>query len=273
MNQDTAVSEATSFLKDKHNVAADVAVVLGSGLGTFVDRLEDAKKIPYAQIPHFPSPAVGGHAGELVAGVLRGVRCVVMSGRVHYYEGHSWDEVTLGIRVMRQLGAHSLLVTNAAGGLNPELNPGEFMVIEDHINCTGNNPLRGPHDPKLGERFPDMSRAYNKALAIFDSAAELGQYVKCGVYAGVLGPCYETPAEVQMLRTLGADAVGMSTVAEVIVANQVGFGVAGLSVITNHAAGIVDAPLSHADVKETAAAVQGPLCDLLEETVGRLGKG
>ncbi len=265
------IQEAASAIKPV--MSPKVGVVLGSGLGAFAERLTNSTVIPYRSIPHFPVSSVAGHAGELVLGKLEGVYCAVMSGRVHYYEGYDIQQVTFPTRVLCALGVRSLLVTNAAGAVNPSYEPGDFMVINDHINLTGQNPLRGVNDERLGPRFPDMSSAYplKARRALHEAAREVGFSLHEGVYAGLAGPSYETPAEIRMLQTLGADAVGMSTVAEVIVALHGGLNVAGLSVITNRAAGLGQASLSHEDVKQVGARVQGVFCDLLAKSVARLG--
>lgn len=251
-----------------------VGVVLGSGLGAFADRLHGAVAIPYQDITGFASSSVAGHAGTLVWGRLGDVPCVVMNGRVHYYEGHDLQRVTLPVRVLAGLGASSLLVTNAAGGINPAFCPGDLMVITDHMNLTGHNPLRGANDERLGPRFPDMSEAYGRPgrAALHRAAGRCGVSLREGVYAGLIGPSYETPAEIRMLQRLGADAVGMSTVAEVIVARHGGMSVAGLSVITNMAAGISAAPLSHDEVTATGNQVREKLCDVLAAAVGELAQ-
>lgn len=233
----------------------DVAMVLGSGLGDYACTLEDARSIPYAEIPHMPLSSVAGHAGNLVFGAWRGRRVVAMQGRVHLYEGRSAVEVAFGIGLMARLGAKTLIVTNAAGGISPTLEPGDLMAITDQLNLTGTSSLVGP---TAGSRFVDMTDAYTPELVEVASrvAHGLGFALKRGVYAGLLGPQYETPAEVRMLRALGADAVGMSTVLEVIAARQLGLKVLGLSCISNLAAGLSDGPLSHREVQQTAARVQ-----------------
>jgi purine-nucleoside phosphorylase len=266
------IQEAASAIRAKTSIVPRVGVVLGSGLGAFAERVEGRVVVPYSAIPHFPQSGVQGHAGELVLGTLDGVPCAVMSGRVHYYEGHSLDTVTFGVRVFAAIGVQHLLITNAAGAVNPTFAPGDFMVIVDHINLTGSNPLRGPNDERLGPRFPDMSAAYGPAgrQALHGAARDVGITLREGVYAGLAGPSYETPAEIRMLQNIGADAVGMSTVAEVIVAAHAGLGVAGLSVVTNRAAGLGSTPLSHEEVKEVGNKVRGLLCDLLAGTVKRL---
>jgi purine-nucleoside phosphorylase len=252
-----------------------VGLILGSGLGDFADRLEDAVRIDYADIPHFPVSTVSGHAGRLVVGTLAGVTCVAMQGRAHFYEGHSAAEAALPARVLVALGARTLIITNAAGGLHADWTPGTLMLIRDHINLLGDNPLRGPNDDRLGPRFPDMTRAYAPALreVARGAAARIGLELAEGVYVAMSGPTYETPAEVQMLTRLGADATGMSTVPEVVVANHMGARVLGISCITNKAAGLSDQPLSHDEVKETAERVRGQFEGLLTAILEDLGRG
>ena len=260
------IEEAVASLKDlTGGVKPHVGIVLGSGAGGVATRLENAKKRDYAQIPHFPESHVAGHAGELLVGTLGGVPCVLMSGRAHCYEGHSAKESTFGIRVMARLGIKDLVLTNAAGGINPGFTPGDLMVITDHINMTGDNPLRGPNDERLGTRFPDMSHVYDPALRLawHRAARVAGFHLREGIYAAMAGPSYETPAEVRMLGRLGADAVGMSTVHEAIVAQHMGVRVAGLSVVSNLAAGLSPTALSHTEVTETAQRVQQQLSDLV----------
>ena len=266
------VDAAATFLRGRLGDAADVAVVLGSGLGAFVDRLDRRVEIGYADIPHWPPAGVVGHAGRLVAGTLRDRRVLVLSGRAHLYEGHSPDAVTFATRVVGRLRVPVLALTNAAGGINPAFAAGTLMVIDDHINLMGSNPLTGPHDPRFGERFPDMSEVYTRRLrAIVDEAAgAAGIVVAHGVYLAVAGPSYETPAEILAFRALGADAVGMSTVPEAIVARQMGLEVLAISCIANMAAGMLPQPLSAGEVIETAGRA-GPIVGrLLEETIARL---
>lgn len=252
-----------------------VGLILGSGLGGFADRLEDAVRIDYGDLPHFPLSTVSGHAGRLVVGTLAGVTCVAMQGRVHFYEGHSAAEAALPARVLVALGARTLIITNAAGGLHADWTPGTLMLIRDHINLLGDNPLRGPNDDRLGPRFPDMTRAYAPALRELarGAAARIGLELAEGVYVAMSGPTYETPAEVQMLARLGADATGMSTVPEAVVANHMGARVLGISCITNKAAGLSDQPLSHDEVKETAERVRGQFEGLLTAILEDLGRG
>jgi purine-nucleoside phosphorylase len=252
----------------------EVALVLGSGLGTLADAFEDAVAIDYTDLPGLPASTVVGHRGRLVLGRLEGRSCVAMQGRVHLYEGHEPATVAHGVRLMRRLGAHTLMVTNAAGGVRPDLRPGDLMLITDQLNLTARTPLLGPNDDALGPRFPDMGQAYDPALreVARAAAARLALPLPEGVYAGVLGPQYETPAEVRMLRALGGDAVGMSTVLEVIAARHAGLRVLGLSCITNAAAGLSDEVLNHADVERVArrahssfeALVRAILADLPE---------
>lgn len=246
--------ETVSWLRERSAAAPEVAMILGSGLGALADEIADPETFAYEDIPNFPVSDVEGHAGELVFGEFENNRVVVMSGRVHYYEGWSLEELTFPVRTFGQLGADRMVVTNSAGGANPEFDPGDLMLITDHINLTGVNPLRGPNHESFGPRFPDMSDAYAADLRERAelAAAELDVDLEKGVYAGMPGPSYETPAEIQMIQTVGGDAVGMSTVPEVIVANHMGLDVLGLSCITNLAAGLQKS-LAHEEVKEVAA--------------------
>jgi purine-nucleoside phosphorylase len=249
-----------------------VGLVLGSGLGGFADRLADPVTIDYAGIPHFPVSTVHGHAGRLVVGERSGVTCVAMQGRVHYYEGHPAATLVFPLRTLITLGARTLIVTNAAGGIRADLAPGTLMLIRDHINLLPDHPLRGANDDRIGPRFPDMTAAYAPALRELArrAAAPLGLTLAEGVYAALSGPTYETPAEVAMLRALGADATGMSTVPEVIAANHMGARVLGISCITNKAAGMSDQPLSHDEVTETAARIRDQFEGLLERILALL---
>jgi len=269
MNLYNEVQEAVAAVKERTKIEPQVGVVLGSGLGAFADGLTDVTVIPYGELPHFPTSSVVGHKGELVLGKIEGVSCAVMSGRVHYYEGYEMQRVTFPTRVLAGLGLDKLVITNAAGSINPYYEPGDLMVIVDHLNLTGDNPLRGDNDDRFGPRFPDMSTTYCKSgrQAFHQAANKIGVSLHEGVYAGLAGPSYETPAEIRMLRVCGADAVGMSTVAEVITAGHNGLSVAGLSVITNYAAGLSGKALSHDEVKEVASQVRTVLCDLLAQTV------
>ncbi|WP_080845375.1 purine-nucleoside phosphorylase [Cytobacillus gottheilii] len=252
------IVNAASFLKGKYSKAPKIGLILGSGLGVLANEISEPVKIPYNEIPDFPVSTVEGHAGQLVFGDLNGVDVVAMQGRFHYYEGYSFEKVTFPVRVMKELGVEILIVTNAAGGVNESFTPGDLMLISDHINNMGSNPLIGPNDSKLGVRFPDMSEAYAKDLrkAAKEIAQQLNIDIKEGVYVGNTGPTYETPAEVRMLRVLGGDAVGMSTVPEVIVARHAGLKVLGISCISNMAAGILDQPLNHEEVIETTEKVK-----------------
>ena len=248
-----------------------VALVLGSGLGAFADSLSNARGVAFTKLPHFPMSTVQGHKGRLVFGEQNGVPVLALQGRLHGYEGHDAATVAFPARVMAALGARALLVTNAAGGCNPEFKPGDLMRITDHLNLTGKNPLIGHNEDALGPRFPDLSRAYDPRLgaAMVQAAMDVGVALKSGVYAQMNGPSYETPAEVRMARILGADAVGMSTVPEVIVAAHMGMPCAGISCITNLAAGLSPQPLSHQEVMEVAAAVEKNFLALLGALVGK----
>lgn len=251
---------------------ADIGVILGSGLGDYAEALEDAVKLPYSEIPGFPRSTVAGHAGMWCCGTLYGKRVVMMQGRFHYYEGYGMKDVTLPVRVMQKIGVKTLIVTNAAGSVNLGYHPGELMVIGDIFSMTAQNPLIGPNLDAFGPRFPDMSCAFDKELRALahECANEQGFALREGVYAQMTGPTYETPAEIRMLRTLGADAVGMSTVPEVIVARHGGMRVLGISCITNMAAGILDQPLNHAEVTETANRVKGQFRNLLDRIIEKM---
>ncbi|WP_433742964.1 purine-nucleoside phosphorylase [Falsibacillus pallidus] len=252
------IKEASEFLKNKYTGTPAIGLILGSGLGVLADEIENPVRIPYSEIPDFPVSTVAGHAGQLVFGQLNGKEVVAMQGRFHYYEGYEFNQVTFPVRVMKELGVETLIVTNAAGGVNESFEPGDLMIITDHINNMGGNPLIGPNDARLGARFPDLSEAYNKKLRAMakEIAVKLGIQVQEGVYVGNTGPMYETPAEIRMFRTLGGDAVGMSTVPEVIVARHSGMNVLGISCISNMAAGILDQPLTHDEVIETTEKVK-----------------
>lgn len=248
-------AESAAWLKARAK-APKAAIILGSGLGALADRLEDATAFPYTEIPHFPQPKVSGHAGQLVVGRLPGHDGVVaaLAGRVHLYEGHPVSDVVHAVRTLRLWGVEKLLITNAAGGVDPSFEPGDLMLITDHINLSGHNPLQGAHDARLGERFPDMTHAYDPALrtVLREAAQAEGITLREGVYFGVPGPSYETPAEIRMVRTCGGNAVGMSTVCEVIAGHHTGLRVCGVSCITNMAAGMTDETLHHDDVKAVA---------------------
>lgn len=262
---ESMVQEAAAFIKEKTSVKPEIGLILGSGLGILAELIEDAAAIPYEEIPHFPISTVEGHVGELLIGNIQGRPVVMMKGRFHMYEGYGPEVTAFPVRVMKEIGVQKMLVTNAAGGVNTNYNAGDLMIISDHLNLTGRNPLVGPNEPAFGVRFPDMSEAYSERLRkLAKTTAEAqGFNIQEGVYAGLLGPNYETPAEIVMLRRLGADAVGMSTVAEVIVARHTGIEVLGISCITNMAAGILDQPLSHDEVMETAEQVKGKFLGLV----------
>lgn len=249
-----------------------IAIVLGSGLGGFADDFEEPVRIPYNEIPGFPRSTVEGHTGRLVSGKVDSVPVLAMQGRVHYYEGYSLEEVTFPIRTFKLLGIKTLVLTNAAGGINVQLTQGALMVISDHVNLMGDNPLRGPNDERFGTRFPDMSGVYSPALQelVVEEAKVIGAEVRRGIYGGLSGPSYETPAEIHLLRNLGADAVGMSTVPEAIVARHMDMEVLGISCITNMAAGISDEPIDHAEVMATGDRVRGTFTELLRRVVGRI---
>lgn len=266
------ILHAADYLRNRLPFFPNLAIILGSGLGGLVDRLDDPVVIPYADIPHFPHSTVAGHAGNLVAGLLRGRRVLVMQGRFHYYEGFSMEDVTFPLYVLRQLGVEQLIVTNAAGGICRDFAPGDLMLISDHINLLGTNPLIGPNDETFGPRFPDLSQAYSRRLRQIarDAAQALGLSVQEGVYLAVTGPSFETAAEIRAFSVLGADAVGMSTVPEVITANYLGIEVLGISCITNFATGIAAKPHRHTDVIQTAAAAGQRLCSWVEAITAQL---
>jgi purine-nucleoside phosphorylase len=263
------IKEAASYLTSKYEDTPKIGLILGSGLGVLADEIENPVKISYQEIPNFPVSTVEGHAGQLVFGTLKGAKVVAMQGRFHFYEGYSLDKVTSPVRVMKELGVENLIVTNAAGGINESFEAGDLMLITDHINNMGTNPLIGPNDSNIGVRFPDMSESYDGKLRDMakNSAQELNIKLREGVYVGNTGPSYETPAEVRALRILGGDAVGMSTVPEVIVAKHAGLHVLGISCISNMAAGILDQPLSHDEVIETTEKVRVNFLNLVKSIV------
>ncbi|WP_425414601.1 purine-nucleoside phosphorylase [Paenibacillus harenae] len=266
------IKEAAQYIAKQTDQKPSIGLIMGSGLGVLGDYLENAVTIPYHDIPHFPISTVEGHAGELLIGTLSGQTVLLMRGRFHMYEGYGPELTAFPVRVMKALGVKSLLVTNAAGGVNTDFEAGNLMLISDHLNMTGKNPLIGPNDDELGVRFPDMSEAYSKRLrgVAKGIAASQGITLREGVYAGLLGPTYETPAEIRMLRVLGADAVGMSTVAEVIAARHSGIEVVGISCISNMAAGILDQPLSHAEVMETTERVKSQFLGLVTALIAAM---
>ena len=273
-----AVIRATDFLSKglltKASEQPRVAVILGSGLGEFAETLHEREAIPFSAVPHFPSSSVAGHSGNVVLGRIGSAWVLCLQGRVHYYEGHDMKAVTFPIRVLGRLGVRRLIVTNAAGGINPRFRPGDLMLIRDHISSFCPNPLIGPNEASLGLRFPDMSAAYSEPLrqVAQGCARRLKLTLKEGVYVGVTGPSYESPAEIAMLKRLGADAVGMSTVPEVIVARHMGIECLGISSITNAAAGISKQPLSHAEVLEAGQRVKPRLLGLVSATCERISK-
>ncbi|UTR09547.1 purine-nucleoside phosphorylase [Evansella sp. LMS18] len=271
---DTAniIKEAKEYITSRTNIKPETGLILGSGLGVLAEEIEQAEIIPYAEIPGFPSSTVAGHKGQLVIGNLEGKAVVAMQGRFHFYEGYSMELVTLPVRVMKAIGVNTLIVTNAAGGVNESFEAGDLMLINDHINLFGTNPLIGPNNEQLGVRFPDMSRAYCPDLLkqAKQAAEELKLTVKEGVYVGNPGPVYETPAEVRMIRTLGGDAVGMSTVPEVIAARHSNMKVLGISCISNMAAGILDEPLSHEEVIETTDKVRENFLAFVKKTMQKI---
>ena len=266
------VKEAADAIRVRVPKVPDIAIVLGSGLGAFADSLGDAITMPYAELPHWPASRVIGHAGKLVVGTVGGRTIAALAGRCHLYEGHDVGRVAFAVRALGRLGVKTLILTNAAGGVNTGFARGALMVIDDHINLMGANPLVGENDERFGARFPDMTEVYSARLrGIADRAGQaLGVTLPHGVYAALLGPSYETPAEIRYLRTIGADAVGMSTVPEAIVARHMKMDVLGISCITNMAAGVLPRPLDHAEVMETAARVRGQFIALLEGIVGQL---
>jgi purine-nucleoside phosphorylase len=270
----TQAEFAAAFLLSQTSLRPKIGLVLGSGLGAFADHLAGAAGIPYSQIPCFPHSTAVGHAGQMVIGKAAGIPVAVMQGRVHLYEGYSASEVAFPTRVLGRMGIRALILTNAAGGINLEYKQGALVVLSDHINLQGQNPLVGPNDERFGPHFPDMTQAYYKpyrALAL-ETAHRLGKTIYEGVYAALLGPSYETPAEIRYLRTIGADLVGMSTVPEVIVARHIGIKILAISCVTNMAAGILDKPLNHEEVLETGRRVQGDFVALLKGVLPGIAK-
>jgi len=263
------IRETAAAIRARHTETPRLGLILGSGLGYYADTFRERTVIPYDKLPHFPRSDVPGHAGNLVLGEAEGIPAVALQGRAHLYEGYTMAEVAFPVRVLGALGIRQLIVTNAAGGIDQEFKPGDLMLITDHINLMGGNPLIGSNIDELGPRFPDMSEAYDPAMReiTMRAAAERGIALREGVYAGLTGPAYETPAEIRMCRILGADAVGMSTVPEVMVANHMGIRVLGISCITNMAAGMMPRKLSHAEVMETAHRVRERFISLLRGTI------
>jgi purine-nucleoside phosphorylase len=275
MNDDfSKAGAAAHFLMSQTSVRPKIGMVLGSGLGGFADELSDAKKISYTNIPFFPRPTAVGHAGQMVIGSAAGVPVAVMQGRAHLYEGYSPNEATFPMRVFDCLNIRAVVLTNAAGGINLEYKQGALVVLTDHINLQGHNPLVGPNDDRFGTRFPDMTHAYCKSYRELALAAakETGKTLYQGVYAAVMGPSYETPAEIRYLRTIGADLVGMSTVPEVIAARHMGMKVLAISCVTNMAAGILDQPINHDEVLETGKRVTADFVALVRAVLPEMAK-
>ncbi|MDQ1708191.1 MAG: purine-nucleoside phosphorylase [Pyrinomonadaceae bacterium] len=260
---------AARTIRSRTGTDARIALVLGSGLGGFAEDFDEAVRLPYREIPGFVSSTAQGHAGSLVAGKVDGVPVLAMQGRVHYYEGYSLEEVTFPIRAFKLLGINTLILTNAAGGVDVQLSQGSLMVISDHLNFMGVNPLRGPNDERFGPRFPDLTEVYSRELQelVVEESRALGITARRGVYAALAGPSYETPAEIHMLRAFAADAVGMSTVPEAIVARHMGMKVLGISCITNMAAGISATPINHEEVMETGERVREMFTQLLRRII------
>jgi len=265
---------ANRIIRSRTTVEPRIAVVLGSGLGGFADDFEEAVAIPYEEIPGFVPSTAQGHAGRLVIGKVDSVPVLAMQGRVHYYEGYALEEVTFPVRTFGLLGIKTLILTNAAGGINVQLTQGALMVISDHLNLMGVNPLRGPNDERFGPRFPDMSTVYSPELQelVVEEAKAINVEVRRGIYGALSGPSYETPAEIHLLRGLGADAVGMSTVPEAIVARHMGLEVLGISCITNMAAGISDEPINHEEVMATGDRVRATFTELLQRVIGAINR-
>ncbi len=271
-DQFTLADNAAKLILSRSALRPDIGLVLGSGLGAFADSLSDATRVPYAEIPSFPQSTAIGHAGRLVIGNAGNVAVAAMQGRVHQYEGYTAQQVAFPIRVFGRMGIKSVILTNATGGINLGFSQGALVLIRDHINLQGTNPLVGPNDDRFGVRFPDMTHAYSRAYREIarEEAAKLSIMLHEGVYAALLGPSYETPAEIEYLRRIGADLVGMSTAAEVIAARHMGIDVLAISCVTNMAAGILDQPLSHAEVMETGERVKGTFEALLQAVLPRI---
>ncbi len=266
---------AAQFIESRITVEPRIAIILGSGLGAFADSVEEAATLLYSEIPGWPRSTAIGHAGKLAVGRVNGVPLAALAGRAHIYEGYTATQVAFGVRALSLLGVETLIVTNAAGGINPKFGPGQLALISDHINLLGENPLTGPNDESLGPRFPDMSEAYSKKLR--ELAHEAGEEMELdlpeGVYAAVPGPSYETPAEIRYLRAIGADLVGMSTVPETIAANHMRMRVLGISCVTNHAAGVTDHKLDHKEVLEAGEKMKDTLIELLKRIVSKVSAG
>jgi purine-nucleoside phosphorylase len=268
------ILESSQYIQSKFKLKPKIGIVLGSGLGIYVDQIQNKTIIPYQEIPHFKRTTVEGHEGRLILGEVHGIPVAALQGRMHPYEGYPMEEIVHPVRTLAALGIEMLFVTNASGGINADYHPGDLVAIEDHMNLSGRNPLVGPNIAELGPRFPDMSQAYDPELRELLKQVAKNHHVdlKSGVYCSMLGPTYETPAEIRMLRVLGADLVGMSTVSEVIAANHLGLKVAGVACVTNYAAGIKLEKLSHADVKKVAEKAMVGFATILTETIGELKK-
>ncbi len=270
----THAESAAQFLLSQTPLRPKIGLVLGSGLGAFADELSEATRVPYAQIPAFPRSTAVGHAGQMVIGKAGGIPVAAMQGRVHLYEGYSTKEVAFPMRAFGRMGIRAAVLTNAAGGINLEYKQGALVILTDHINLQGQNPLVGPNDDRFGPRFPDMTQAYWKpyrAIAL-EAARKLGKTVYQGVYAGLLGPSYETPGEIRYLRAIGADLVGMSTISEVVAARHMGIRVLAISCVTNMAAGILDQVINHEEVLETGERVKGNFVALLRAVLPEIAK-
>lgn len=268
------VQKAAAYCQGQTKIRPRVALVLGSGLGDYAERMENADIVPYEQVPGFPLSTVEGHKAQLVFGVLFGVPVAIMQGRYHFYEGYTQQQVTMPIRVLREMGAEVLFLTNAAGGINESYRPGDLMLIDDHLNFSGTSPLIGENVAEQGLRFPDMSQAYDRALKekLLRAAKTVGVPLRRGVYMMFTGPQFETPAEIRFGRAIGADAAGMSTVPEAIVGRHCGLRVCGVSCITNMAAGLLDQPLTHTEVMETGEKVKDSFAALVDAFIGELAK-
>ncbi|HLB88259.1 MAG TPA: purine-nucleoside phosphorylase [Terriglobales bacterium] len=270
----THAESAAQFLLSQTPLRPKIGLVLGSGLGAFADELSEATRVPYAHIPAFPRSTAVGHAGQMVIGKAGGIPVAAMQGRVHLYEGYSAKEVAFPMRAFGRMGIRAAVLTNAAGGINLEYKQGALVILTDHLNLQGQNPLVGPNDDRFGPRFPDMTQAYWKpyrAMAL-EAARKLGKTVYQGVYAGLLGPSYETPAEIRYLRTIGADLVGMSTISEVVAARHMGIRILAISCVTNMAAGILDRVINHEEVLETGERVKGDFVALLRAVLPEIAK-
>jgi purine-nucleoside phosphorylase len=269
---DSRAEAAAAVLRAAAALPLRIAVVLGSGLNELADRMTDATTIPYDQVPHFPRTTIAGHEGKVLLGKLGGTPAAMFQGRFHFYEGHDLETVTFPVRVLQQLGVANLILTAATGGIRADLRAGTLVLLTDHLNLIGDNPLRGPNDPRLGTRFPDMTEVYSRRLRAIakEEAKMLGIDLVPGVYACMPGPCYETPAEIKMLRTLGADVVGMSTVPEAIVARHASIDVLAFALVSNAAAGVAGTPITHEEVLEAGRKAAPTLARLIERVAGRL---